>query len=345
MDLPGWGRGIDVPEPQADKPPPIAAVVGTETFLVRQATRSLLEAVLGPDPDPLAITDLEAAQADPAEVFDELRTLPFLGARRVVILRQADPFVSQQRQALERYAENPAATGTLILQCKSLPANTRLHKRIAKIGQVIKCDAPRRRTIDAWIAQRCREEYGRRIEPPAIARLRDLVGDTLALLDNELAKLTTYASGDRSIRLTDVQELVGVHREETVFGIVDAMLTGDTAGAISLWQQVWATDRAAPARALGGLAWAVRQTVHAKASLLAGESIAEVARRVWTDPAHLEARLSGFSLADLERLLAKLRDADLAVKTGAGSVRDAVERLIIHTAQQKQTGAPKAISV
>ncbi len=324
-----------------DAIPPVAAVTGSESFLVREAVRELIARALGPQPDAMALTDLEGDRAVAAEVLDELRTLPFLGERRVVLVRGADGFISDARQLLEKYVEAPSPTGVLILACKSLPANTRLYKLINQHGTVIKCEAPRGRAIVQWIAARARDGHGKSIEPAAAARLRELTGDDLGLLDAELEKLAIFALERRQISLSDVQSLVGMQREETVFGIVDAMLTGDLAGGLRLWSQVWATDRAAPARAIGGLAWALRQMIQAKASLAAGAPAYEVARRAFTDPERLQARLRAFSIEALEVLLCDLRDADLAAKTGGGSVRDAIERLIVRTAQQA-SGRKKA---
>ena len=307
--------------------------------MVRQAVGELLAQVLGPQPHPMAVSEMDGNSAELAAVLDDLRTLPFLGDHRVVILRNADSFISNHREALEKYAAEPCPTGTLILVCKSLPANTRLHKLIQRIGKVIKCDSLKRAAITPWVVRRSREEYGCQIDNRAVARLRELAGDDLGILDSELAKLRLYAGEGAHITSKQVNELVGTYREETVFGIVEAMLTGDAARGVSLWSQVWATDRAAPARAIGGLAWALRRVINAKISLEAGAPLEQVARQVWTDPQRLRDQVQPFTLGQLETLLCGLRDADAAAKTGQESVRDAVERLIIQTACRKRDDA------
>ena len=317
----------------------VAAAYGPEAFLVRQAVGELLAQVAGADPAPTAVSDMDGNSTELAVVLDELRTLPLLGDHRVVILRNADTFISNHRDALERYAVEPCPTGTLILVCKSLPANTRLHKQIRRVGTVVKCETLKGQALTQWITQQCREQYGCRIDGRAVARLRELAGDDLGTLDNELAKLRLYAGDGARITVKHVDELVGAYREETVFGIVEAMLTGDAARGLSLWNQVWATDRAAPARAIGGLAWALRRVINAKAGLDVGVSLEQLARQMWTDPQRLRAQLEPFTLGQLENLLGGLRDADAGAKTGRGSVRDAVERLIIQTACRRQDDA------
>jgi len=311
--------------------PLIAAVFGPEFYLVRQAVQDLIRELLGANPEPMALSDLDGDTAELSDVLDELRTLPFLGDHRVVLLRGADGFISTHRQALESYADDPCPSGTLILVCKSLPANTKLHKKIAKVGRTVACKAPRGGEINRWISARCRDGHGCTIDASTASRLRELVGDSLAMLDNELAKLSLYAGEGARITREQVGDLVAAQREETVFGIIEAMLSGDTARAVGLWADVWATDRAAPGRAIGGLAWAMRRVINAKAELDAGASVGQVAGKMWIDPERLSAQVDGYTIGDLERVLVELCDADLAAKTGRGSVRDAVERLIIQT--------------
>jgi DNA polymerase III delta subunit len=159
------------------------------------------------------------------------------------------------------------------------------------------------------------------------------------VLDNELAKLSIYVGDGKRIGSKHVDELVGTYREETVFGIVEAMLVGDAARGITLWNQVWATDRAAPARAIGGLAWSLRRVINARAGLDAGVPPSVVARQLWTDEDRLMAQVEGLTVGELENLLRDLRDADAAAKTGRTSVRDAVERLIVQTACRRQDDA------
>lgn len=307
--------------------------------MVRQVVADLVAEVLGSEPSPMAVSEMDGETAELSSVLDELRTLPFLGNHRVVILRNADPFISKYRKALEDYAEEPCPTATLILACKSLPSNTKLHKRIKKVGRTVRCEALRGRAVTQWIVDHCREQYGGRIDAGAARRLREIAGDDLGVLDNELAKLSIYVGDGKRINSKHVDELVGTYREETVFGIVEAMLVGDAARGITLWNQVWATDRAAPARAIGGLAWSLRRVINARAGLDAGVPASVVAGQLWTDENRLMAQVEGLTVGELENLLRDLRDADAAAKTGRASVRDAVERLIVQTACRRQDDA------
>jgi DNA polymerase-3 subunit delta len=162
--------------------------------------------------------------------------------------------------------------------------------------------------------------------------LRELSGDNLGVLDSELAKLALYVGGRQTIEPADIEALVGNNREENVFAVLDAMAAGDAGRALQYWEQVLATDRAAPGRAIGGLAWGVRRLLQAKHALAAGASLAQLARQFFTDPALLKRRLDRVSVEQLERRLTDLLQADLDAKTGFSRVDSSVEKFIVmHT--------------
>jgi DNA polymerase III delta subunit len=126
-----------------------------------------------------------------------------------------------------------------------------------------------------------------------------MAGDSLGVLDQELEKLATYVGARPEITVNDLEALVGNNRERNVFELTDALARGDAPTALRLWERVLSTDRAAPFRAIGGLAWGIRK------------------------------RLEGAADAMLEDQLIDLLEADLGSKTGLAGADRAVERFIV----------------
>ncbi len=315
---------------------PVYVVHGPDEYLKREAVNQIVRTTLAPDQRRLALSEFDGQTSEPAEVFDELRTLPFLADRRVACLREADGFISRYRSQLEHYLSAPSETGVLVLVCRTFHARTKLYKLAQQVGHIVPCEPPRGRGVAAWLVQQARQRYGKRIDPPAAESLRELIGEQLADLDAELGKLALYAGDRPRITSRDVEALVGQHRQEKVFRITDAIAHRDASGALRLWQQVWATDRAAPARAIGGLRWAVKRMLDARKLHDSGVPLGQVAGRVRM-PAHLlERQLAGLSRKRLEQQLERLLQADLAAKTGAGTVQRAIEKFIV-----EQCGAPE----
>jgi DNA polymerase III subunit delta len=311
---------------------PVYAIVCANRFLRDLALREVLDAVAD-EADELGPTRLEGevnGDAIPlADVLDEVRTMSLLGSRRVVIVDDADSFISTHRAALERYCGDPSPAGILIFLCKSLPAHTKLYKIIAKVGAITNIEPPKAAAVKTWIVNRAAKAYGKKINPSTAQMLREHLGDDPGQLDSELSKLTAYVGNRQTITEADVTDMTGHHREEKVFAVVDAMASGDTATALAQWEQVLATDRAAPVLAIGGLAWAVRRLLEARRDFEAGASAFALSHKLFCDADTARRRLESVSVASLQAQQRDLLAADVATKTGASTVEVAIEKFIV----------------
>ncbi|HOW72912.1 MAG TPA: DNA polymerase III subunit delta [Phycisphaerae bacterium] len=320
-------RSSSQPKPSCS----VCAVCGPEPFLKRQAIADLANRILGHADRALALTEYDGSSAVLADVLDDLRTLPFLTERRLVVVRNADDFITRYRAELEEYAAQPSATGSLLLECKSLPANTRLYKRVMAVGEVVKCEEMKVWQVRQWLPERCREIHGKQLDPRAAALLLDQIGPELGLLDNELEKLAVYTGERKVISHADVEALSGRSREEEIWDLLSSISSGNQARAITLWEQVWQTDKAAPHRAIGGLAYGVRRLLNAKRAQEAGASMEDLrkAMMIWKDDQRLRAELAAFTTEQIELMLCRLLEADVAAKSGGASVQSSIEALIV----------------
>src|SRR5438309_1024991 len=104
------------------KPQPVYVLHGDEALLKREALAALDVLLLG-DADPeFARSVVPGLTAEWSAVCSELDTLPFLSPRRVVVIDQADSFVTNNRPALEKLVAAPAKNGVLILDVKTWPS-------------------------------------------------------------------------------------------------------------------------------------------------------------------------------------------------------------------------------
>lgn len=319
---------------QAEAFKPICVVYGKNAYLRRRKLdKTVKRELAGSDPSGSLIR-VEGERAEAAAVLDDVRTYSLLGERRVVIVDDADAFVSRNRQALERYAADPADSGCLILSCTVFDARTRLFKAVKKIGELIDCKPLSGQALIQWLIDSAADVHGKKISPQAARCLFDHVGTEQERLDQELSKLVLYVGDRAAITPGDIEALVGRYREQAVFAVTDAIAVGDTATALSAWQQVLATDRAAPGRAIGGLAWGLRRLLEARRRLDQGASLPSLARECWTDVDVFERRMKRCSVHRLEDQLTDLLAADVDSKTGLGNVGTAVEKIIVKQTSQ-----------
>ncbi|MFQ5805089.1 MAG: DNA polymerase III subunit delta [Phycisphaerae bacterium] len=330
-----------MPKAKTQTAPPIVVFHGDEEFQKSGGLRQLLDSLLPPEADrTMAVREYEGTRPEDqggpglATVLDDLATLPFLADRRVVIIRDADKFITAHRERLESYLGCPAPTGTLVLVCRSFLKTTRLYKRaVAAGGQVIECKKLTERGLIDFVLAETRAR-GTRMDRGVAARLVELIGREQGLLAAEVEKLSLYIGDRPAITAGDVSDLVGLTREEKIFAVMDAAATGQLPQALQLWHQVVATDVAAIFKALGGMAFVVRRWIAAHQMLADGLPIRAIAPKVmmWGRERELDTLLRRLSPLRLKRILAAIAELDSQAKVGSRSIETGIEALLIEVA-------------
>ena len=213
--------------------PPVVAVAGDEDFLKRRVVAHVLDRVVGGDGPSLAVSTFAGDKTDISTVRNEVAAASFFGDRRVVVVENADPFVTKFRADLEKYAAAPSAAGVLVLDCKSFPATTKLAKALGDAG-VIACKAPAEHRLPAWCAEWCAAAYGKKLPTAAAQLLVELVGPAMGLLDGEMQKLADAIGQAPVIAEADVDRLVARSRSANVFKILDAVGDGRPGQALGV---------------------------------------------------------------------------------------------------------------
>src|SRR5260370_1194203 len=226
--------GLTCPQAGVPKPQPLYVLHGDEDFLKRQVQASLRKNLLGEDGDTFALSTYTGDKAVYASVLEDLETLPFLSPYRLVVIDQADPFVTKYRATLEGYLAKPAAKGVLVLDVKTWPSTTRLAKLIDANATIV-CKALSTQRLPEWCMSRATADYGKALAPQAARLLVDLVGAEMGQLDQELAKLASYVGDADRIEAKAVDELVGNSREENTFRIFEAIGGGRTGVTLSIF--------------------------------------------------------------------------------------------------------------
>ena len=322
-------------------PQPIYVLAGTERFLKRLVLAKIQRLVLGDAEDDFARAIYEGDSTPLAAVLDDVRTAPFLGGSRLVIVADADAFVTQHREALERYVAKPAPTGVLVLDVKSWKSNTRLAKAVPEAA-TIKCEAPPTARLVEWCTKWAQAQHGKQLSAPAANLLVELIGPEMGILDQELAKLAAYVGNAASIQAKDVDTLVGHSRVETAWQMMDAVAEGDKAKALTTLEHLFEQGED-PLAILGAMSWQLRRLAQVARLCQQGLSMGLAFSRANVPPfaqkrmeqqlRHLGPR--AFQLYDW------LLEADLGMKTsGQLPPRTILERLVVKLAEPRPDNAP-----
>ena len=279
----------------------------------------------------MCLRKFDGLQAEITEVLEELRTLPFLGSRRLVEIHEAEDFISKYRQQLEEYLDSPSDTAVLVLVLdKPLPGNQRLAKTINQIGQCYSLIPDKGENIAYRLVKLAKDNYSKTLEPEAAGALRELVGESMSALAEELEKLSLYVGDRQVIKVEDAEALVGENRQLSAFEMIDALIQRNVGQAVALLERILSQDRSAEYTIIGLLAWYVRRMRRAKALLEQGLSDEQICTqaKVWYRKREFMRLIRQSSTASLRQACKELTLADRAVKTGASTVRNAVEKFI-----------------
>jgi DNA polymerase-3 subunit delta len=308
----------------------IYVIAGRDEFLVSQQCQILLDKLIDPAQRQTDLLDADPDTVNITDVFDELRTMSFFTGRRVVLIRNADDFVSANREKLEEYFDNPFGPGILVLTVGSWPKTTKLYKKLDAVGELIAIAEFDKRQLHTFVSE-CAAKYGKTISYNVADMLIELVGDEPGRLASEVDKLCLYADSQKTITPAHVEALIGHNRIYGAFAVIDAMTAGDTAKAIERLRNMFASDKSAEYTVVGAFAYQFRRMFSAKALLEKGSNQYQVAGklRIWGDKENFFRQLSQMTLAQIGSLIQELAHVDYFIKTGRATAPTAMEQFVL----------------
>ena len=274
---------------------------GPDEFLRDQHRRRLIDQIVGDADHQLAVAGFDA-EAELADVLDELRTAPLLAGHRAVVVRQGDAFVTNHAAALTRYLAKASSTGTLVLIVDAWKASSRskealrafadLDRAARAVGEFIPCSPPEGGQLLRWIVAAAKER-GKRMAREAAGLLAAWSGTDLARLDSEIEKLSLYVGSQDDISPADVGAAVAATTSPAPFRALPNAIESRRIGKALTELATLMTARGEEFRVLGMVAWHLRQRSGAG------------------------GRGRGASAGKLQKDFRHVLAADLAIKTGA----------------------------
>ncbi len=309
-------------------PKPVHALVGADLFLQLQVMRDIMRAA-GVDAQRITF---DGETAELADVLDELRSFAMFSSSKVVIVREADDFVSRFRQQLEQYVSRPAPDSTLILRLASLPKVQRIYKLIAANGQIHECEAPK--ALRPWIIAQAKNIHKLRLGAEEAGLLEELVGKDLGRLDNELAKLALQSqTGAADAAL--IRSSVAFQREQEMWDMTNEVAAGRVADAVKRWRQLVQLDPSTEYRAV---TWLMMWLEDAQA--MAGNP--QGFKNAWKYKDRLpqfKRTVEAIGRHRLGQLVELLAEVDYRSKSGLGNMADNVERFLLAVNPAPVSGA------
>jgi DNA polymerase-3 subunit delta len=312
----------------------IYVIAGKDDSLVSSQCQELLDGLLEPSQRATGLFDAEADSVSAPDVLDELRTAPFLTGKRVVRIKRADDFISQNRLLLEKYFDNPCPTGRLILTVSSWDSRTKLAKKLPKVGKLINAAPPSRKELPYRLIEYAADAHDKKLSLTTAIFLIELTGDELTRLYSEIDKLALYTDEQKVIAQRHVESLIGHNRLFNAFAVIDAIIAGNAGVAIERLRGMFEADKSTEYTVVGAFAYHIRKMFNAKILLDNGvrQDQIENRLRIWGNTDAFFQHLRQMSLKQVGQYLQQLGETDHEIKTGQTQTKVAMEQFVLSLA-------------
>ncbi len=309
---------------------PLYYFYGAEDLLVEEAAASLKKKVLTGVLDTLNSNTYYGASLDPASLMSEALTLPAMAPMRFILVKEAESLKAAELKALVAYIEDPSPTTCLVFTAntKKVDERSAFIKAMKAGGVLRRFNASSVRDIKTFI-EREAARSGKKITSAASERLAAISGKSLRDIRGELTKIILFTGDKGEIGVEEVERAGVDVKEETVFGLCDAITARDLSTAMKILGKL--SSEPAP-MVLGAIARQFRALLSLKSLQRSGVPRAKFAPMAGVAPFLLDGYLKStarFTEAELRTAFTKLREADLSVKSSGIPGGLVVTRLVI----------------
>lgn len=296
---------------------PVYAIIGEELYLSQSALRMLKDKVVGDKAnEDFGLRTFSAKEASPADILDATRTVPFLSANILVIIRDAEKLKKEIQDAIVEYLESPSATTVLVLAGTKIDGRSKCMQSILKVGAVVECKPLYANKIPSWINMETKRK-DKQMSQQAASFLADMVGNDLGQLIQAIERLVLYVGDKKLIDLSDVEESIAETHQRTIFELADAVGGRKLEKAISLLHNILENGMA-PVLALNMLARHFRILSKAKEITGRMDDKAQIAKYLGVHPFYAGNYMSqsrNFSGGELRLAFRKLHNCDRSLKS------------------------------
>jgi DNA polymerase-3 subunit delta len=309
---------------------------GSDEFTISEQVAEFRERMGPSDTAAMNVTQLDGRRVTLGEFRHACESIPFLSDKRLVIAtgllsriqkEKGSTFAKELVNVLPRL---PETTRLVFVETEALPERNAVlqlaeeHER----GYAQRFEPPSERALPRWIEKRV-QKYGGNVARDAVARLAQVVGSDLRLLDQEIQKLVVHA-GEEEISAQHVERLVPYVQQAVIFDLVDALgqRNGQVAAA-TLHRLLEEGEH--PMGILAMVARQFRLLIQVKELRQAGENASSIAKILKLHPyptGKIYRQSINFTLPQLEKIYRHLLTIDTEIKTGQIAPEVALDLLV-----------------
>lgn len=311
---------------------PVVLVDGDDPTLVSEALAKAVDELVGGGDRELMVEDYREEGVDLAAVADSCATPPFLAERRVVILRDAGRFLTEEVAPLLAYLEDPLPSTALVLGAGEGQIAPKLLAAVKAKGHVVSTKVTQRESAD-WIRSRLRSAPVK-LDAEAEQVVRKHFGEDVSRVGSLLEILAAaYGEGAR-VGAADLEPYLGEAGSVAPWDFTDAIDAGRTEDALAYLHRLMGAGDRHPLQVLAVLHRHVQSLLRVDDPSIRSEAQAAevmgIAKGRSTFPAKKAlAAAQRWGSAGIAEAVGLLAQADIELKGATGLPAEAVLEVLV----------------
>jgi len=301
----------------------IVSLTGSNSFLLLRRLNQLQNNFIDEHGE-LAVERIDALAVEPQAIIDAVQSLPFLSAKKLVVVRELGNNKSASEK-IEQIIDAVAPSTELIIHEPSPDKRTAYYKTLKSKTQLEEFEELDGRKLASWLMEEA-DNLGGKISSSDANYLIDRIGLNQAILASELEKLVLY---DPKVSRESIDLLTEKTPQSKIFDLLDAAFGGNKVQALALYEEQRA-QRVEPQAILALIAWQLHLLALAKYG--AGKSSGQIAKDAKINPYPVtKAQSLARKIAD-ERLVKLVNEAaqiDYDSKTSVVDIDEALKNFVI----------------
>lgn len=306
----------------------IVTLTGANDFARKHALRALVDLFIAEHTD-MAVERFDGEDTSADRMHESLQSLPFLTARKLVILREP----GKQKAFAESIAtilESIAETTDVIIHEPKLDKRGTYYKTLKKMTDFRESVELDPMGLADWIVEYVAAAGGT-IGRGDAKLLIDRIGASQQLLRSELDKLLAY---NEHITSETIELLTERMPQSTVFELMDAAFSGKTKRAFELYREQRAL-KVEPQAIIAMIVWQLHTLAVVKAASSMNPD--QIAKEAKLNPfvVRKSAGLArGLTLAHIKKLTTDLLDLDVRLKRTSIDADEALQLYLLKLADR-----------
>ncbi|MCQ4086174.1 DNA polymerase III subunit delta [Saccharibacillus sp. JS10] len=307
---------------------PLYLCYGTEKYRIKEFVTLLEEELIEEDQRDFAIIHYDLAETPVELVVEEAETAPFLADRKLIVVRDSTIFIAGKEstkiehrvEKLLEYLGNPTDYSVLVFlaYADKLDERKKVVKAFKAAAPVLSFAPMNENELLGWITK----QFGNHsvsIGSSAVEMLLKRAGTSLAGLSVEIEKLSLFAGNGGSIEPSDVEKLVSIGTEQSVFVLVEHIANLKLQQAMAIFYDLL-KQREEPIKIVSLIARQFRIMLQVKEMSGQNYSQQQMAGQLGLHPYAVKIaseQAKRFESNRLRHILASIAKLDHEIKTGA----------------------------